>query len=138
MNNLKRFFNEKINKSGGLLDEDTRKAYEFDIRQCLEYLNKTEIEVTSGDISKWFGYFRNEYAPKSMFRKCMALKSYFKFLNQIGILDTNPTSKMQSFNAKPTKEKVALTINEINAMVKQAKNKRDKAIFVTLSEQVSC
>lgn len=131
MNYLERYFNEKINKNGELLDEDTRTAYEFDINQFLSYVNKPVESITLSDASAWFGHYRQQYATKSMSRKVMALKSYFKFLKNIGIIAENPMDNLQLFKAK-SKEKIALTTDEINAMIRQSKNLRDKAIIEVL------
>ena len=132
MKMLERFLNEKVNKYGKELDHDTKIAYEYDITQFMEYADKPESEITYNDISKWFGCYRKKYSTATMARKIMALKSYFRWLKAIGAINENPTEDFQTFTPQ-SKEKVPLSIIEINEMIKQSKNSRDKAIIETLA-----
>ena len=129
---LERFLNEKVNKYGNRLDEDTKVAYKFDIGQFIEYIGKDESETTYNDVSEWFGHYREQYSTATMSRKIMALKSYFKWLKAIGYVKENPIDNFQTFTPK-SKEKVPLTVDEVNAMIRQGKNTRDKAIVQTLA-----
>lgn len=129
---LERFLNEKINRHGNRLDEDTKVAYRFDIGQFMEHVGKNESEITYNDISEWFGHYREQYSTATMSRKIMALKSYFKWLTAIGYISENPIENFQTFTPK-SKEKVPLTVDEVNAIIRQGKNSRDKAIVQTLA-----
>lgn len=132
MNYLERFFNEKINRQGEALSENTKINYDIDINQFLSYVGKDELNVNPSDVSSWFGAKRNEYELTSLARKVNALKSYFKFLLNIGVINSNPIDVLPSFKPKPN-DKRALTSDELNAIIRQSKTPRDKAIIETLA-----
>ena len=132
MNYLERFFNEKINRQGETLSENTRINYESDINQFLTYVGKDELNITASDVSEWYGAKRNEYELTSLSRKVNALKSYFRFLLNIKIIESNPMDILPNFKPK-AKDKRVLSKEELNAIIRQSKSSRDEAIIHTLA-----
>ncbi len=73
----------------------TQIAYDKDISQLLEFLEKNNLhdleQVTSQDLTAFKNQLKKEgYTLKSISRKLNSIKSFFKFLNKEGITSNNP------------------------------------------------
>ncbi|WP_235296902.1 tyrosine-type recombinase/integrase [Portibacter marinus] len=73
-------------------------AYINDINGFLSHFGSGDLmEVTHQSIRSWMVHLITEsYEPKSINRKLSSLKSFFKFLKKIGLLQRNPAAKISS------------------------------------------
>ncbi len=106
---------EKYLKNEKGFSPHTLKSYMNDLRDLSEYLenenvinfNKVDFFVLRGFIAN---LFQKNVAKPTIERKIACLKSFYKFLNQKGFLDTNP-AKMLKF---PPKEKKLFKVFNID------------------------
>src|SRR3990167_7973064 len=74
-------------------------AYRADIEQLIDFLAKNNVgmvnEVQSTNLEQFRDLLINEkYTPKSVSRKLNAIKTYFRFLNDNGDLEQDPSEKV--------------------------------------------
>lgn len=76
-------------------------AYSKDIQQLVEYINteqgKTSVEeVEKADIEAFLSYLaEHEYTKKTISRKINAIKTFFKYLSDEGLITTDPAQLIQ-------------------------------------------
>ncbi len=74
----------------------TLKSYQNDLSKLLIFLNESNVnhpkEISNSLIRNFIGNHRRKgLSPRSLSRMLSSLRSFFKFLNSIGIIDHDPT-----------------------------------------------
>ena len=73
--------------------ENTKCAYENDIRQYLSYLERLDLEVfdvSPSDAREYVRTLMEGYKERSMLRKLSALRMFYDYLMRKGVIDFNP------------------------------------------------
>lgn len=111
--------------------ENTIKNYSKYVKEFLEYAQKNENEITKQDLINYKGSL-TDYSLASIGLRVNAVNSYFKYLNKVDAIETNPAI---DFNAPKVKNKVKpyITKEEIRALVDNAYSARDKAVIATVA-----
>src|SRR5436190_13258852 len=77
----------------------TTKNYESDLNEFFEFLDKELNNYTLSTISflqirEFIGFLMDaEFSPRSVNRKITTLKSFFKYLLKMELIEVNPTQK---------------------------------------------
>lgn len=96
--------------------EFTKRSYRTDINQFFKFLNKNNFRINklnevkkihSISFKKWLT--DNEYAPKSINRKFSALSSFFDYLIEKSLVETNPF-----YSVKRPKQTVKKPTNDLS------------------------
>jgi integrase/recombinase XerD len=81
------------------LSPNTVEAYGADIEAFLSFLRKGEVSlesVGSGDLSRYLQFLYSALSPRSVMRKTVSLRSFFRFLLLDGYLQADPTENLES------------------------------------------
>ena len=108
---------------------------------ALDYIGKSESEITYMDLVSWKNTFTN-LKPNSQNVRISAVKNYFAFLKKAGIIDSNPAEELekQKIRECDVKQKPYIEAHYLRDMVNNARTMRDKAIillFATTGLRVS-
>lgn len=106
--------------------ENTISTYSKHINQMLNIVNKPERDITTKDLDEWRKEISN-LSSATIGNKIEAVKSYFKFLKRIGVVDSNPIEDME----KPhivNKKKEYMSEEMLDSMIAIA-GIREKAIL---------
>jgi integrase/recombinase XerC len=82
--------------------QHTCDAYQRDLRQLADFLQERLghaaklSEITRHQLRAWLGSLATRLAPESIARKVSSIKSCFRYLERIGMLETNPAHRLQS------------------------------------------
>lgn len=111
------------------------------INMALDYIGKSESEITYMDLVSWKNTFTN-LKPNSQNVRISAVKNYFAFLKKAGIIDSNPAKELekQKIRECDVKQKPYIEAHYLRDMVNNARTMRDKAIillFATTGLRVS-
>ena len=111
------------------------------INMALDYIGKSESEITYMDLVSWKNTFTN-LKPNSQNVRISAVKNYFAFLKKAGIIDSNPAEELekQKIRECDVKQKPYIEAHYLRDMVNNARTMRDKAIillFATTGLRVS-
>ena len=111
------------------------------INMALDYIGKSESEITYLDLVSWKNTFTN-LKPNSQNVRISAVKNYFAFLEKAGIIDSNPAEELekQKIRECDVKQKPYIEAHYLRDMVNNARTMRDKAIillFATTGLRVS-
>ena len=111
------------------------------INMALDYIGKSESEVTYMDLVSWKNTFTN-LKPNSQNVRISAVKNYFAFLKKAGIIDSNPAEELEKRKIREcdVKQKPYIEAHYLRDMVNNARTMRDKAIillFATTGLRVS-
>lgn len=98
------------------------------VKQMLNYIGKPEKEITIDDLEDWRSSI-TYLSTNSQRLQIAAVKSYFRFLMQYGVIDTNPAEGMVPPIPK-AKEKSCPKSWMLRAMVENAPTRRDKAMIL--------
>lgn len=98
------------------------------VKQMLNYIGKPEKEITIDDLEDWRSSI-TYLSSNSQRLQIAAVKSYFRFLMQYGVIDTNPAEGMVPPTPK-AKEKACPKSWMLRAMVENAPTRRDKAMIL--------
>lgn len=113
------------------LSENTRKAYQKDLKEFLNYFNKYYPNISDSDILKYISekdiieyinYLKSKYKNTTINRKISALNKYFNLYIATEKINRNPLTQLKYY----TKVRLAttysvvqqLTINDIKKVVK--------------------
>jgi len=120
------------------LSENTLSAYLEDLLQYVEFLKTTQVnswdEVMRGQVISYVIYMRDlGLKPTSIGRKIAAIKAFFRFLTQEGILKIEPTVDIE-LPKKEDKLPRFLTVAEVerllnNPDIGKPLGLRDRAMF---------
>ena len=106
--------------------KNTIKVYVDHINKFLNFVNKEDTEITYADIFTYQASISDKSA--NTVRQCIAaIKSYFKFLKKVKIIDEDPSIEIERPKANP-KPKHYMTEEDIEGMIANARTDRDKAI----------
>jgi len=125
--------------------EHTLSAYESDLKQFIAFWGRkrapaipTWSEVTTDGIVEYILHLKERsYAPSTLARKMAAIRSFFHFLYQRGLVSDDPTATLKTPKVPQrvpkvlTKEQMAKLL-EAPTKQKGAKALRDKAILELL------
>ncbi|MBI4352371.1 MAG: tyrosine recombinase XerC [Candidatus Omnitrophica bacterium] len=115
----------------------TLSAYSNDLKEFSRFLGDRSLpSVDIFTLRKYLAFLKEKgFAKKTIARRMAALRTYFKFLNREGWLDTNPVALLRS----PKLEKrlpIVLDEREVHELLESPDGdpagKRDKAILETL------
>lgn len=111
------------------------------INMALDYIGKSESEITYMDLVSWKNTFTN-LKPNSQNVRISAVKNYFAFLEKAGAIDSNPAKGLekQKIRECDVKQKPYIEAHYLRDMVNNARTMRDKAIillFATTGLRVS-
>ncbi len=110
--------------------ERTIESYCKAINSMLDYIGKSEEEITALDISDWESSFAN-LSSSTINVRLSAVSGYFHFLEMFGIVDKNPVNIIDRPAIK-NKAKPYLSQGQAQAIIDNAKCRRDKAFIIAL------
>jgi len=102
------------------LSPKTLKAYEADLRQFDEFLNKDDLKMISKEDLKLYLSKLSLYASRTMKRKVATLKTFFSFLEFEEFIDMNPFHKVRIKIKLDQLLPKVLSIAELNAILESA------------------
>ena len=105
------------------LSKNTIEAYSHDLNQFLNHLKgKGTQEIGEVDKFDVRGFLlalkRKNLSTKSILRNLVAIRTFYKFLIQEGILETNPIEQLESPKVAKTLPEI-LTLKEIEKLLEQ-------------------
>ena len=107
--------------------ENTIKNYTRHIRNFLDFVGKSEKDISFSDLISWQRSISN-LSSSSMALEINAIKNYFKYLKAAGFIDTNPAEDLVLPKVK-NKVKPYCTVENVSAIINNAHSFRDKAIL---------
>lgn len=87
------------------MSSHTLLSYMYDINQCDQFL-RVELETdfskaTTKALRYWVVFLsKQKYSSRSINRKVAAIKSFYKFANQTGIINNNPSTAIKSLKTE--------------------------------------
>jgi len=122
------------------VSKHTIMAYETDIGQFLDYLERAKVELSSVDhiiLRRYLSWLNTKkYATRSIARKLASLRTFFKFLKREGCIDNNPTILLSTPKLQkrlPRFLKITVMEELLNSPDRtQALGERDRAILEIL------
>lgn len=113
------------------LSKNTCTNYFRDIKQFFNYTNKNIEDINFKDISNFIMEKRKNYSTTTTNRKLSALKTFFKYLVRMGLIDHNPA---QAVECGKVERKLPQPIEEkdIDKIINITDNLRDEVIFEVL------
>lgn len=109
--------------------DNTIKNYVKYINAFLNYVNKDEKDVTVEDLLDYRGTISN-LSSASISLQINSIKSYFRFLEEMGIVEKNIFEKVKAPKVN-NKVKPYITKEDISNLIKNADSIRDMAIIAT-------
>lgn len=114
------------------LSAHTVKAYSSDLKDFLEWAGKDFCTLSYKNIRVYIAQIQNKnYTKTTLSRKIAAIKAFYRYLYREKLIEINP-----AINIKAPKKARSLpeflTENEINTILQQIKNIRDRAILELL------
>lgn len=110
------------------MSENTMRVYTTQINQMLDTINKSEQDITYLDLIDWKAGIVNQ-ASSTVAIKIAAVKSYFQFLENAGIVKTNPSKNLKRPDKIKNKEKPYMSEDDAKKLVDNTRTIRDKAMF---------
>ena len=111
--------------------EHTIKMYTLFINEMLDIIKKNEKDITYSDLLYWKSCFSN-CSPSTLNTKMFAVKNYFKFLNQIGEIDNDPSAKLEKLKDNP-KVKKYISAEYMQKIINNMYTAQSKAMVVLLA-----
>ena len=101
------------------------------INMALEYIGKSETEITYMDLVNWTNTFTN-LKPNSKNIRISAIKNYFTFLKKAGVISFNPAENLEKQKVRDcdVKQKPYIEAHYLRDMVNNARTTRDRAIIL--------
>ena len=110
------------------MSENTMRGYTNHINQMLKVINKPEQDITYLDLIDWKAGIANQ-ASATVANKIAAVRSYFKFLANAGIVKDDPSKNLKRPSNIKSKEKPRMTEEDAKQLIAYARTPRDKAMF---------
>ena len=110
------------------MSENTMRSYTTHINHMLKVINKPETEITYLDLVDWKAGIINQ-ASSTVATKVAAVKNYFQFLVNAGIIKTDPSQNLKRPNKIKSKEKPYISANDVKKLIQYARTVRDQAMF---------
>ena len=101
------------------------------IEKALAFIDKPDSEITRIDLMNWQNSI-SHLSANSINLQISAIKSYFSFLFDMEIIDSDPSVKLKKVKNNP-KVKPFIGVEDINKMLSVAKSDRNKAIIAMLA-----
>lgn len=109
---------------------NTRESYTRYINSLLNFTNKKDIEITSGDINEWLAWMADNGRSGATRKQALdSVKAYYKYLVEGGCVEFNPCRLVKAPSVK-NKPKHYMDSEMIQNMAVHAKSYRDKAIIL--------
>lgn len=111
--------------------DSTIQNYTKYINMALDYIGKSESDITYMDLVAWKNTFTN-LKPNSQNIRISAIKSYFTFLKKSSIITMNPAENLEKQKVRDcdVKQKPYIEPHYLRDMVNNARTIRDKAIIL--------
>lgn len=110
------------------MSENTMRSYTTNINQMLDAVGKPEAEIGYLDLVNWKASIANQ-ASATIAIKVAAVRSYFQFLADAGIIATDPSKNLKRPSNVKSKEKPYMSEEDAKKFVDYARTYRDKAMF---------
>lgn len=110
------------------MSENTTRVYTTHINQMLDTINKPEQDITYLDLVDWKAGIVGQ-ASSTVAIKVAAVRSYFQFLADAGIVKVDPSVNLKRPKNIKSKEKPYMSEDDAKALVSYARTPRDKAMF---------
>lgn len=110
------------------MSENTMRGYTNHINQMLKAINKPEQDITYLDLVDWKAGISN-LASATVANKVAAVRSYFQFLTDAGIVANDPSKNLKRPDHIRNKEKPYINEEDAKQLVSYARTYRDKAMF---------
>lgn len=110
------------------MSENTMRVYTNHINQMLDSIGKPEQNITYLDLVDWKASIANQ-AGATVANKVAAVKSYFQFLTDVGVVKVDPSINLKRPKNIKNKEKPYVSEDDAKALVTYARTPRDKAMF---------
>jgi site-specific recombinase XerD len=117
--------------------ESTKMAYEKAIKDFLKYTEKELSEIKIQDLLEYKEYLLTRYADASVQLKLRAIDSCFRWLFENYYIESNPTITRANKSValhktiEPKRKKTYIPFADMEKLIRQGKNTRDKAIIAT-------
>lgn len=100
------------------LSDNTKSAYEKDLKVFSEFLNNKSIsKITTNDIKDYINHLNDtNVKDKTIARKIVSLRTFFDYLMREKIISVNPCEKIESPKLKKTLPKT-LNVEEIDKLL---------------------
>lgn len=110
------------------MSENTMRSYTTNINQMLDVVNKPEQDITYLDLVNWKAGIANQ-ASATVANKVAAVRSYFKFLADAGVVKADPSKNLKRPSNIKNKEKPYMSEEDVKRLINYARTDRDKALF---------
>ncbi len=110
------------------MSENTMRGYANHINQMLKTIGKPEQDITYLDLIDWKAGIAG-LASATVANKVAAVRSYFQFLTDAGIVKDDPSKNLKRPSNIKSKEKPRMSEDDAKALVDYARTPRDKAMF---------
>lgn len=107
--------------------ENTVATYTRHIQAILNFINKPDNEITYTDLLTWQRSVSN-LSSSTVALQINAIKSYFNYLENVGVIKDNPASKLTLPKVK-NKVKPYCTSEMVSNIINNARSPRDKAVL---------
>lgn len=107
--------------------ENTVATYTRHIQAILNFINKSDNEITYTDLLTWQRSVSN-LSSSTVALQINAIKSYFNYLENVGLIKDNPASKLTLPKVK-NKVKPYCTTEMVSNIINNARSPRDKAVL---------
>lgn len=109
---------------------NTRESYTRYINSLLNFTNKKDVEITSGDINDWLAWMADNGRSGATRKQALdSVKAYYKYLVESRYVDSDPCRLVKAPNVE-NKPKYYMNKEMVHDMVVHAKSYRDKAIIL--------
>ena len=110
--------------------EATIRVYVRNVGYFLDFVSKNDVDVTTMDVISWKESLISKGSSSATIHQYLAsVKTYFDFLETIGLIKKNPVAKIKPVKVK-NKEKHYMSQGMIQAMLDKTTNDRDYAIVL--------
>lgn len=110
------------------MSDNTIRAYLGHIEQALDYIGKADEDITYLDLIDWKAGIANQ-ASATVANKVAAVRSYFQFLADVGVIKVDPSKNLKRPSNIKNKEKPRMTEEDARQLISYARTPRDKAMF---------
>lgn len=106
--------------------ENTIKSYVNHINEMLKIVGKEEKNITYSDLLHWQASLANN-SPATVNLKISAVKSYFKYLKRIRVIDENPAEELEKVRNNP-KVKQYVSADDMKTIIEKMYTAQGRAI----------
>lgn len=106
--------------------ENTIKSYVNHINEMLKIVGKEEEDITYSDLLHWQASLANN-SPATVNLKISAVKSYFKYLKRIRVINENPAEELEKVRNNP-KVKQYVSADDMKTIIEKMYTAQGRAI----------